>query len=158
VNLPFDYHAFPAINATLNALSAVLLVAAYIGVKNFRFKAHGWLMIFAVAVSAAFLVCYVTYHAIKARHGEMVTRFPQSTWRPVYLVILTSHTILAVVILPMIITALVLAYRRSWAWHRRVATPTFFLWLYVSVTGVVVYWMLYHLAPTLQTAAVASAG
>jgi uncharacterized membrane protein YozB (DUF420 family) len=103
-------------------------------------------MIVAVGASVAFLACYVTYHYMKR---GMVTAFPQHVVRPVYVGILLSHTVLAVVVLPMIVMSLVRAWRRQWDRHRRIARPTFWVWLYVSVTGVLVYWMLYHLAPTL---------
>src|SRR2546423_9153915 len=157
MTLPFDYHAFPLINASLNAASAVFLLAAYVLIKQRRFRAHGWMMGGAVLTSAVFLACYLTYHGIKASRGEGVTHFPPSAWRPIYMTILSTHTLLAVVILPMIFLSLLRAYRREWPRHTRIATPTFFLWLYVSVTGVVVYFMLYHLAPTLVVAT-ASAG
>jgi uncharacterized membrane protein YozB (DUF420 family) len=140
---------FPEINATLNGASALLLIAAYVCIKRNRWRTHAALMIAAVATSAAFLACYLTYHAYRVRHGIGVTRFPTSAWKPIYLGILTSHTILAVVILPLIFATLFFAWRRRWPSHRRISVITLPLWLYVSITGVVVYWMLYRLAPTL---------
>jgi uncharacterized membrane protein YozB (DUF420 family) len=142
--------AFPPLNATLNGTSAVLLLIAYVLIKRNHVRPHAWTMIAAVATSTAFLGFYLTYHA--RLHGK-ITRFPPSAWRPLYLTILTSHTILAAIIVPLVVTVLILAYRRSWPTHRRVARPTFWIWLYVSVTGVIIYWMLYHLAPTLTVAA-----
>jgi len=110
-------------------------------------------MIAAVGCSAAFLACYITYHTLKSMHGELLTTFPaHPIWRPTYLTILTSHTFLAVVVLPMIIVTVVRAAKRKWAKHKKMARPTFWVWLYVSVTGVIVYWMLYHLAPTIRAA------
>ena len=107
-------------------------------------------MISAVITSTVFLACYVTYHTMKAQHHELVTRFPASPWRIVYLSILITHTFAAIAILPLIFISLYLAARRRWRTHRRVSSVTFPLWFYVSVTGVVVYIMLYHLAPTLR--------
>ncbi|HXE52370.1 MAG TPA: DUF420 domain-containing protein, partial [Tepidisphaeraceae bacterium] len=107
-------------------------------------------MISALVMSCAFLACYVTYHYLRVRQGIGITRFPPGAVRPVYLVILTSHTILAMVILPMVLITLWHAARRQWARHRRISVWTFPLWLYVSITGVVIYWMLYVLAPSLR--------
>lgn len=146
VNLSY----FPPLNASLNGASAVLLLTAYGLIKRRRFAAHATVMIGAVLTSGAFLACYLTYHALLARHGSPVTRFPAGRVKPVYLTILTSHTILAVVILPLIAITLWRAGRRQWPSHRRISGWTFALWLYVSVTGVIIYWMLYHLAPTLR--------
>ena len=143
---------FPAVNASLNAASGVLLLIGYVMIKAKRYRAHAYFVIAALVMSAAFLACYLTYHALK---GGVVTRFPESPWRTPYLAVLISHTILAVVILPMVAMSVWRAYRRRWDKHRRIAAPTFWLWLYVSVTGVVVYWMLYHLAPRLAPPAVA---
>lgn len=140
---------FPLLNATLNGASAVFLLAAYGLIKARRFAAHASMMLAAVVTSTAFLACYLTYHWLRARQGITVTRFPPGALRPVYLTILTSHTILAVVILPLVALTLVRAGRRQWALHRRVSNWAFPIWLYVSVTGVVIYWMLYHVAPGL---------
>ena len=145
-----NVHDFPAVNASLNALSGVLLLVAFVLIKARRVRAHAYAIVAALLSSTAFLACYLTYHTLKARAGEGLTVFPQSSGRPLYLVILVSHTILAVVILPMIALSLWRAYRRQWERHRRIAMPTFALWMYVSVTGVVVYWMLYHLAPKIS--------
>ena len=146
MNLSF----FPVLNASLNGASAVFLLAAYGFVKSRRYAAHATMMIAAFLTSVAFLACYVTYHTLRVRQGITVTPFPQSSVRPAYLALLTSHTILAIVIVPMILITLYRASRRRWPRHRAIAVWTFPLWLYVSVTGVVIYWMLYHVAPTLQ--------
>jgi protein SCO1/2/putative membrane protein len=135
---------FPKLNASLNATAGIFLCFGMIMIKARKVKAHAACMIAAVVASTAFLACYLTYHYL---NGGRPTRFPESPWKPVYLTILISHTILAVVILPMIAMTLVRAWRRQWDRHRRIASPTFWLWLYVSVTGVVVYWMLYVLGP-----------
>lgn len=130
------------VNATLNASSAVLLAIAFCFIKAKKYKAHGWTMIAATLVSAAFLTCYLTYHYL---HGEKSTKLHANDWlRYVYLIVLLPHLFLAVVMLPMIFMTLLNAYRRKWDAHRRIALPTFFVWMYVSFTGVVVYFMLYH--------------
>ena len=133
---------FPELNATLNAASALLLATGFCLILAGKWRAHATCMISATVVSAVFLVCYLTYHAL---HGEKSTRLHANDWlRDVYLAILLPHLLLAVVMLPMIFLTLTRAARRQWPLHRRVALPTFWIWIYVSVTGVVVYWMLYH--------------
>ena len=144
-----NFDMFPRVNASLNATSAACLALGYIFIKRNQVRAHVTMMISALVASTAFLACYLTYHALRYRHGIGVTRFPSGSWKPLYLTILTSHTILAVVILPLIFATLWLATRRQFSLHKRVSVITLPLWFYVSVTGVVVYWMLYHLAPTL---------
>lgn len=141
---------FPAVNATLNGASAVFLLAAFALIKARRYTAHATMMLAAVVTSTAFLACYLTYHWMRVRQGITVTHFPQSHLRPVYLTILISHTLLAVTILPLIAMTLFRAFRRQWFRHKRISSWTFPLWLYVSVTGVVIYWMLYHVAPGLR--------
>ncbi|HEV8293108.1 MAG TPA: DUF420 domain-containing protein [Tepidisphaeraceae bacterium] len=140
---------FPHINAGLNASSTVLLIIGYVLIKQQRYRSHAVMMILAALVSAAFLACYVIYHV---KTGEQSTK---QTWIPawlrlVYLVILFPHILLAFGMLPMIILTFYRASRRQWEKHRRIAKPTFFIWLYVSVTGVVIYWMLYHLFPSMK--------
>jgi len=133
-----EHFPFPLVNASLNGLSAVLLTAAYVCIRQRRVRSHRALMLGALGVSTVFLVSYLTGHAI---HGA--TRFPnQSPWRMVYLMILASHTILAVATVPLVILALRLALRRRWASHHRLATWTLPIWVYVSVTGVIIYLML----------------
>ena len=138
---------FPPINATLNGISALLLVTGYILIRNRKVAAHATMMISAFVTSTAFLACYLTYHALLKGH---VTIFPAGSVRPIYLTILGTHTLLAIVILPMILVTFYRAWNRDWVNHRRIARWTFPLWLYVSITGVVIYWMLYHLAPRLN--------
>ena len=131
---------FPAIDATLNATSAVLLTLGYVFIRNKRITAHKICMISAFATSSVFLICYLWYHA---HHG--VTRFTgQGAIRPVYFTLLGTHTLLAAAIVPLILVTLYRAWRRRFASHKRVARWTLPLWIYVSITGVVVYWMLYH--------------
>jgi len=138
-----DVHSLPAINATLNATSAILLVLAYRAIRRLDVERHRRLMLAAASVSAAFLVCYLTYHA---RVGSV--RFTgQGPVRPLYFAILISHTILAAAIVPLVLRTLYLGLRRRDDRHRRIARWTFPIWLYVSVTGVVIYLMLYQLYP-----------
>ena len=137
--------SWPAVNASLNAVAGVLICLAFWFIKTRRWKAHGYTMISAALVSAVFLVCYVTYHYL---HGERSTHLSHAPhWlRNIYLVVLFPHLLLAMLLLPMIGITLRRAYRRDWSSHRRVSVPTFWMWLYVSVTGVIVYLMLYHTA------------
>ena len=143
-------HDIPHLNAALNASSTVLLVVGFILIKQARYRSHAILMIIACLTSAAFLACYLIYHY---QVGEVSTK--QMTWLPpwlriLYLAILAPHVLLAIGMVPMIIMTLYRASRRQWAKHRRIAIPTFFIWLYVSITGVVIYWMLYHLFPAMR--------
>jgi uncharacterized membrane protein YozB (DUF420 family) len=141
MQVPPQYAIFPVINATLNGTSAVLLVTAHQQIKAGRMAAHRALMLTAVATSTLFLVSYLYYHA----HVGSV-RFPrQGFWRDVYLSILVSHTILAATIVPLVIITLSRALRKRFDRHRAIARWTYPLWLYVSVTGVVIYFMLYRL-------------
>ena len=136
-----DYSIFPVINATLNGTSAVLLLIGRRFIKRGRMAAHRAVMITAVSVSTLFLISYLYYHA----HVGSV-HFQGRGWsRPVYFSILISHTVLAATIVPMVIVTLSRALREQFDRHRAIARWTYPLWLYVSVTGVVIYFMLYHL-------------
>jgi uncharacterized membrane protein YozB (DUF420 family) len=146
----FWWHQLPPVNAALNGASAVLLLCAFVMIKRGRVTAHATLIICALVTSTAFLACYLTYHILKGRHDEPFTPFPAGRWHPWYMALLGSHTVLAVVILPLIAASLWYAWKRRWHSHHKVASITFPLWFYVSVTGVMVYWMLYHFAPTLK--------
>jgi uncharacterized membrane protein YozB (DUF420 family) len=138
---PGQYAIFPVINATLNGTSAVLLLVGRRFIKRGNMAAHRVVMISAVVASSIFLASYLYYHA----HVGSV-HFQGEGWsRPVYFTILISHTILAAVIVPMVIITLSRALRGRFDRHRAIARWTFPLWLYVSVTGVVIYVMLYHL-------------
>lgn len=130
---------FPPINATLNGLSGLLLVIGLIAIKNDRKKIHICAMVSALVCSTLFLACYLTYHAQAGRITFTHTGWP----RTLYFSILIPHTILAVVMLPMIVTTVILALRARYDWHRRVARWTWPIWLFVSITGVLVYFMLY---------------
>ena len=132
------------LNAILNGTSAVLLVSAYVLIKRRRIIPHVYLMLSALVTSAVFLVFYLTSYY---KYGDKTSGLEPGLLRTVYFVILIPHVILAVGMLPMIGMTIWRAYRRQWDRHRRLARPTFWIWLYVSVTGVVIYWMLYHLFP-----------
>ena len=131
----------PALNAILNATSAGLLALGYVLIRRGRREAHQQVMQAALACSALFLASYLTYHAqVGSVHFQ-----GQGPIRTVYFSILISHTILAIVIVPMVLVTFVRARRGRFDRHRAIARVTLPLWAYVSVTGVVVYWMLYRL-------------
>lgn len=131
----------PALNACLNALSATLLVAGYFQIRNKNKNAHRICMSAAFLTSTVFLISYLFYHY---HHGS--TRFQgQGTIRWIYLTILLTHTVLAAAIVPMILMTFARALKGEFARHKPLARWTLPLWLYVSVTGVVVYLMLYQL-------------
>ena len=133
----------PHLNAALNALSFLLLLVGYSFIRRGRIAAHRATMVSALAVSGLFLVSYVVYHY---NYGSV--RFTgQGLVRPVYFFILITHVILAAAIVPLVLLTVVRAARGDFARHRRIARWTLPLWLYVSVTGVVVYLMLYQLFP-----------
>ena len=135
----------PHLNAVLNTTSALLLLAGFRFIRLGRIQAHRNCQVTAVVTSTLFLISYLTYHYY---HGA--TRFAgQGLVRPLYFTILITHTILAVVIVPLILVTLYRASRGDFIRHRRIARWTLPLWLYVSVTGVIVYLMLYHLYPSL---------
>jgi putative membrane protein len=135
----------PAVNASLNALSGVFLVIAYVLIRRKRVQAHKRFMLAACTTSILFLICYVTYHTMK---GGVVTRFTGTgAIRTFYLTMLTTHTILAVTIVPLAILSVRNGLKMRVERHRRIARWTFPLWLYVSVTGVLVYFFLYQWFP-----------
>lgn len=135
---------FPTLNASLNALSGVLLVVGYVLVRQRRLQAHKIAMLSALGVSILFLGCYLFYHMV-IRHGEPTYFLGQGWSRTAYLAILLSHTVLAAVVAPLALIVAYLGVRDRRTAHVRLARWTLPLWLYVSATGVVVYWMLYHL-------------
>jgi uncharacterized membrane protein YozB (DUF420 family) len=136
----------PTLNAILNATSGILITIGFVLIRRKRIAAHRACMIGAVTSSTLFLISYLVYH-VGFKAG--VTRFIGTGWvRPVYFGILISHTILAVTVVPFVVVTLTRALRGRFILHRRVARWTFPMWLYVSVTGVIVYLMLYHLYPT----------
>lgn len=134
----------PHVNACLNATSAVLLLAGFSFIRLGKVAAHRACQISALVVSTLFLASYLTYHYY---HGT--TRFQGSGLaRPIYFTILTSHTILAIVIVPLIAITFVRAFRLDFVRHRKIARITLPLWFYVSITGVIVYLMLYQIYPS----------
>ncbi|MCM3880062.1 MAG: DUF420 domain-containing protein [Vicinamibacterales bacterium] len=136
-----DYSVLPAVNATLNATSGIFLLTGYVLIKRRQIDAHRRAMLAAFTSSTLFLISYVVYH-----YHAGSRPFPgQGPIRAVYFAILVSHVILAIVILPFIISTLTKGLRGQYARHKRVARWTFPLWMYVSVTGVIVYLMLYQL-------------
>jgi len=132
----------PAVNATLNALSALLLLTGYVMIKQRRLTAHRNVMIAALVTSALFLTSYLVYHAqVGSKH------FPGTgTARTVYFAILITHTVLAAAVPFLAAITVWRAWRKRWNLHTRIARWTLPIWLYVSVTGVVVYWMLYQMS------------
>jgi uncharacterized membrane protein YozB (DUF420 family) len=134
---------FPALNAFLNGSSAVLIGAGLYFIKSRRIQAHKRMMISAFVTSCLFLTSYLYYHLV-LRAG--VTRFRgEGISRPIYFTILLSHTILAVVVVPFILITLARALKGRIARHKAIAPYTFAIWMYVSVTGVIIYLMLYKL-------------
>lgn len=138
-----DYSIFPKINATLNGSSAVLLVIGHRLIMRGKMAAHRAVMIAAFITSSVFLACYLYYHW--PHHGGVIYFHGTGFWRPVYFTILISHTILAIVIVPMVIMSLSRGLRGQYDRHRVIARWTYPLWLYVSVTGVIVYFMLFRI-------------
>ncbi len=136
-------HPLATTNAVLNALATVLLVAGWVFIARGQWKAHRAAMIAAFAVSAVFLVCYLTYHYLV---GHVPFR-GQGPVRTVYFAILITHIILAVFVPILALRMFFLAWKGRWEAHRRLGKITMPIWLYVSVTGVVIYAMLYHLFP-----------
>ena len=135
----------PALNASLNAISTIFIAPGWYLIRRGHWRQHIACMIAAIVSSTCFLVGYLIYHA---HVGEKSTHFTaQGIIRPIYFTILISHMLLAIVILPLVIVTVVPAFRRRWDKHRRLGRWTMPIWLYVSVTGVLVYLMLYHWFP-----------
>ena len=133
-------HDLPAVNASLNAISGILLVIAYVLIRQRRIQQHRAVMLAAFTTSALFLVCYVVYHA---QVGSV--RFTRQGFvRPLYFTILSTHVVLAAAVLPLAIMTLSRGLKGHYDRHRRIARWTFPIWLYVSVTGVLVYVLLYQ--------------
>jgi putative membrane protein len=132
----------PTVNATLNALSAILLITAYILIRNKRVAQHRRVMLAAFTTSCLFLICYLIYHA---QVGSVPFGHEGTMLRTVYLTILTTHTMLAATVPFLAVITLRRGLAMKVASHRKIARWTLPIWLYVSVTGVVVYLMLYHL-------------
>ena len=138
--------ALPTLNAVLNAASATLVVLGFRAIRRGERERHRALMLAAVGCSVVFLASYLTRMALTGTH-----RFPDvGAVKTLYLAVLASHTVLAALAAPLVLRTLFLGLRARFPDHRRIARRTLPIWLYVSVTGVVVYVMLYHLAPALR--------
>lgn len=130
----------PTLNAALNSVATVFLLVGYISIKQGKREAHKRLMIGALVVSMAFLTSYLIYH-----YNVPSKKFPELGWiKTVYLFILIPHIILAVVMVPMILKTFWHGFREEWEKHKKIAKITFPIWIYVSLTGVIVYFMLYQ--------------
>ncbi len=136
-----DYTVLPTVNATLNAISGIFLLTGYVLIKRRQINAHRNAMLGAFASSTLFLICYLIYHAQAGSRPFT----GQGTIRYVYFAILISHVVLAAAILPMAISTLSRGLRGRYTEHKRIARKTFPAWMYVSVTGVIVYLMLYQM-------------
>ena len=139
----------PAVNASLNGLSAIFLGVGYYHIRHKNIKSHRNCMIAAFVTSTLFLACYITYHTylgVVLHRGP--TRFVDPAWfRPIYLSILGTHTVLAMVIVPLVIMTLSRALKQRFDLHRKIARWTWPIWMYVSVTGVLIYYLLYWQFP-----------
>jgi uncharacterized membrane protein YozB (DUF420 family) len=140
-----SFSDLPAVNATLNGLAAVFLSFGYYFIRRKNQRAHRNCMLAAFASSTLFLACYLTYHGYLAYYLHRgPTRFVNPAWfRPIYLGILLTHTALAVVILPLVLMTLSRALKQRFDRHRQLARWTWPLWMYVSITGVLIYYLLY---------------
>jgi len=139
-------HPLATTDAVLNSIAAVLLIAGFVLIKRGREQAHKWTMLAALGVSAAFLTCYLIYHLTT----EHVPFAGSGAIRPIYFTLLISQVILAATVPVLAIWTAVLGLKDRRRAHRKLAWWTFPIWLYVSITGVVVYLMLYHLYPAVS--------
>ncbi|PYJ84693.1 MAG: DUF420 domain-containing protein [Verrucomicrobia bacterium] len=139
----------PAVNACLNGLSAILLTTGYVFIRRGNKIAHRNCMVSAFVTSTIFLICYFTYHiGMRMLYGKAHTEFRDPEWfRPIYLFILFTHLTLAVAIVPMVLVTLNRAIKGRIELHKKIARWTWPLWMYVSVTGVVIYLLLYQIFP-----------
>lgn len=148
--MDFVIERLPAVNATLNALATVLLVSGWVLIKGRHERAHKWTMLTAFAVSSAFLACYLTYHyALKVRYNVAGVPFAgPSNLRTAYLTMLATHVALAATVPFLAGATIYLGLRDRRQRHRQLARWTLPIWLYVSITGVVIYVVLYHVYPS----------
>jgi len=142
-------HDLPAVNASLNGLSGIFLTLGFIFIRRKNKIAHRNCMVSAFVTSILFLTCYLIYHGYRYFVLHVgPTRFLEPEWfKPIYLVILGTHTILAMVIVPLILITLWRAKKERFELHKKIARWTWPLWMYVSVTGVIVYLLLYQIFP-----------
>lgn len=142
----------PKVNAFFNGVSTVLLITGFALIRARKWRAHAGVMIAALASSSIFLAGYLVHKAFRP-DIRIASRFPHlgDGWRYTYwFAILGPHLLLAVAMLPLIGAGLWFAWKRNWVWHRRINRWTLPIWLYVSVTGVLIYWLLYHFFPALN--------
>ena len=140
----------PLVNACLNGASTFLLSLGFYYVKRGRNDAHRNCMVGALITSTLFLACYLYYHYFAGR-----TTFRDPQWfRPIYLTILLTHTVLAVAIVPMVFWTVIRAIQQKWESHKRIARWTWPIWMYVSITGVVIYLLLYQIFPQTKPATI----
>jgi putative membrane protein len=133
----------PSLMATLNGVNVALLITAFAAIRRGHRSRHRALMLANLGVAVLFIAVYVTEISLVGN-----TRFPGDDWvRTLFLAILTSHTILAVTLVPLVLRTVYLAFKERFAEHRRIARVTFPIWLYISATGVLIYWMNHHLRP-----------
>ena len=138
-----NYSDLPLINASLNGASAVLLISGFVFIRRKQQAAHAKCMIGALICSIIFLACYLTYHAHVG-----TTHFRNPAWfRPIYVPLLISHTVLAIAVVPLVVVTLSRALRTRFELHKKIARWTWPVWIYVSVTGVIVYLLLYQIYP-----------
>lgn len=147
MNVPNWVGALPHVNATLNATALVLLLSGLALIKSGRKDSHRLAMLSAFVVSCAFLVCYLVYHwALHHYTGSGSRVFPGTgVLRGLYLTILIPHVVLAMFVPVLALRMIYLASKERWTGHRKLAKFTFPVWVYVSATGVIIYWMLYHM-------------
>ena len=148
--IPQGKLTFAAVNATLNGASTVLLILGLVLIKQKKRIAHQNVMLAALTMSAVFLICYLTSKII---YEDLTTKVMSGGKAPawataLYLAVLFPHLIAAIGMLPMIGKALYHAYQGDFEKHRKIARPTWYIWFYVSLSGVLVYWMLYHWLPS----------
>ena len=138
-----------AVNACLNGTAAVLLLCGFVFIRRGRVTAHRNCMVAALLTSTLFLGCYVYYHySMQKLYGEAHTRFVNPAWfRPYYLALLFTHLVAAIAIVPMVLVTVSRALRAQFDRHRRIARWTWPVWMYVSVTGVLIYFLLYQIFP-----------
>ncbi len=136
------------VNAILNGISGSLLLLGYLQIRQKNYRAHGWLMASALVVSTVFLACYLTSYYVYGDRSGNLPGLPR--WIYVgYLIFLAAHVLMAIVVLPFIFAAVWQAYRGRWQRHTRYSRPAFWMWMYVSVTGVMVYFLLYQILPAI---------
>lgn len=135
-----DYSTLPPLNAGLNLTSGLLIILGLVMIKKNFWKAHALTMVMAMFTSTLFLISYLVYHYHHGSEPFTGTGFI----RPVYFTILITHTILAILVVPLVFVTLYHAMRGRFTKHAKIARITFPVWLYVSITGVIIYWMLYH--------------